>query len=149
MEEKMTRSNPKGRVYWIELFVSGLGVTVCLFLTYFFWRGLADYQNIWLLPGLYFLELTIGSVICFAAYYLQHPFASIISWIYCGILVVFIVLASFTVGLFYTPVFLLFTGLSLYSVLRNRQNLLVRLVIFTLSILFQLAVMLFFVRYFA
>lgn len=145
----MTRSDPKGRGYWFELLVAGLGMAACLVLTYFFWRGLADYQSIWLLPGLYFVELATGSVVCFLAYFLQHPQAATISWIFSGILLVFIVLASFTVGIFYIPVFLIFIGLSLYSVIRQRRNLLVRLVVFTLSMLFQLAVMLVFVRFLA
>jgi len=145
----MEGSNPKNKTNWIELFFSGLGVAFCLLLTYLFWRGLAVYQSIWLLPGLYFMELSIGSVICFVAYFLQHPQASTISWMYSGVLLVFIFLASFTVGLFYTPVFLIFGGVSIYSVIRHRQNLLVKLYIFVFSMLVQLAFMLFFVRFLA
>lgn len=142
-----TRSDPKGRVYWFELLVAGLGMAACLLLTFLFWRGLALYQSIWLLPGLYFVELSVGSVICFIAFLMQHSQAGILAWIFSGIVLVFSVLASFTVGIFYMPVFLIFLGLALYSVIRQRQNWLVRLIIFALSMIFQLAVMLLMIRF--
>jgi len=143
---KMERSDPKNTAYWIELFVSAVGVAVCLLITYFIWRSLAPNQDMWLLPGLYLIELAAGSAICFLAFYLQHPRATTISWIYSGILVVFIVLGSFTVGLLYVSVFLIFAGLSIYSTNRHHQNLLVKLGIFVFSILVQLGFVLFFVR---
>jgi hypothetical protein len=145
----MEASDPKNKANWIELFFSGLGVAVCMLLTILFWRGLAAFQSLWLLPGLYFMELTSASILCFVGYFLQFPGASTLSWMYSGVLLVFIVLASFTVGLFYTQVFLIFFGLSIYSTIRHRQNLPGKLGLFVLSMLVQLALMLFFVRFLA
>jgi len=143
----MERSNLKGRAYQIELFVSGLGLAVCLITNYLIWRSVAPNQGMWLLPGLYFIELAAGAAICFLAYTLQYPGASTISWIYCGVLGAFIVLAGFSVGFLYTPVFLIFAGISIYSTIKDRQNMFTQLGILVLSILVQLAFMLFFVRF--
>lgn len=144
----MKKINPQGRSQKIEVFLSGLGAAGCLLITYFIWSSLSPSQDMWLLPGGYFVELAAGAVICFWAYSRQYSRASTLSWIYCGVLVTFIVLAGFTVGFLYIPVFLIFGGLSIYSVIKHRQKLLIKLGIFALFVLVQLALMLSLIRFF-
>jgi hypothetical protein len=142
MEQKMERSIPENRSGQIEIVISALGSVVCYITTYLIWRSLITYQDFWLLPGLYFIELLLGASICFLAYLLKSPQASTITWIYSGILCVFILLASFTVGILFVPVFLIFTALSLFSTIRQRLNLLPKLGLFLCAGLIQLALML-------
>lgn len=129
----------------IEAYISSAGGVVCGLITYFIWRSLVPYQDVWLLPGIYLLELMAGALISSVAYIQRHPQAATISWIYSGILAVFIVLAGFSVGFLYIPVFLISAGLSIYSVIRRKTKLLPGLGIFVSAGMIQLAFMLVFI----
>jgi len=129
-----------------ELIIAGIGTTVCLVITMAIWSSLVSNQPIWLLPGAYFLELMAGAVICFLAFLISLQRASLISWIYSGILVVFSILTGFTVGLLYFPVFIIFLGLSIYSDLKHKRPILAHLGIFLGAGVIQSGVMLAIVR---
>ena len=141
----MEKSIQQNRSEQIEMVISALGSIVCFLTTYLIWRSFIPYQDFWLLPGFYFIELLLGASICFFAYLLRVPQASTITLIYSGILCAFILLASFSVGILFVPVFLIFAGLSIFTAIRHRQNLLSKLGIFVISVLIQSAFMLFFV----
>lgn len=138
----MKKINPQEGSNRIEVFISGVGSVVCILTTDLIWSSLAPVQGLWLLPGLYFVELMLGAVTCFLAYLRKVPQAAGFSWAYSGLLIVFILLASFSVGFLYLPVLLIFGGLSIYSIFRRKPGLLKPLGIFLVSGLVQLALML-------
>jgi hypothetical protein len=141
----MEKPNLKIRSHFIESFISATGGTVCLMITYYIWSSLVSSQQIWLLPGLYFLELMAGAVICTLAYFKGLPQVATFAWIYNVILAVFILLAGFSVGFFYIPVFLIFVGLSIYSLIRQKLDFLPKLGIFVGAGLVQFLLMMLFV----
>jgi len=138
----MGNSTPEDKASRFELMVAGIGAAVCLVITVTIWISLVSYQPIWLLPGAYFLELMSGAVICFLAYLFWFPRASLISWMYSGVLVVFSVLAGFTVGFLYIPVFIIFGGLSIFSDIKHKKPIFAHLGIFVCAGIIQLGIML-------
>ena len=139
----MEKTNPKNKTGRFEIYFSFLGSVICFITTYFIWRSFIPYQSFWLLPGFYLIELFLGAAICFLAFLMRYRHASTICWIYSGILCVFIFLASFSVGLLYVPVFLVFAMVSIFSTIRLRSILFPKLVMFLCAGLIQLALMLF------
>jgi len=133
LKEKSTR---------VELIISGIGAVACLIFTMALWFSLARYQPIWLLPGAYFLELMITAIVCFLSFIYFFQWAPHLSWIYSGILIVFSMLAGFSVGFLYIPVFLIFMGLSIFSDLKHKKPVMSHFVIFLIAGIIQLGLML-------
>jgi hypothetical protein len=138
----MENSKPKDKSSRFELFIAGLGAAACIAITVTIWISLVSYQSIWLLPGAYFLELMTGAILCILSFLYCFQRASLVSWIYSGVLVVFIVLAGFTVGFLYIPVFIIFGGLSIYSDLKHKKPIFAHLGIFLCAGILQSGVML-------
>lgn len=71
------------------------------------WRNVSTFQDIWPLPGLYFIEFTILPAIATYLAFKDTWIAGQIVWTITGLIASFIILGSMTVGLAYLPVFLL------------------------------------------
>ena len=145
MENKNTKTMG-GR--W-ELFLASLGALVCITITLVIWLDISQYQGTWLLPGSYFLELMAGGVICWILFLTKSHRASLVSWIYSGLITGFMILASFSVGFLFLPVFLLFFGLSIYSDIKNHQKVLIHLGAFLVAAIVQAGLMVVIVGFYA
>jgi len=126
----------------LEKILSGSGMLICILITMIIWTGIGPYQDTLPLPGGYFVELMLGAVICTLALWIQFEDAGLISWIYSGLLAGFIILGLFSVGIFYFPVFLIFTTLSIYSDLKRKKSILVNSAIGLLAGILQVGGML-------
>jgi hypothetical protein len=126
----------------IALILSGTGCLTCIIITAVIGSSLASLQNIWLLPGAYFLEITIGAMAGFLAVLTRHPGASKVLWIYCGTLLVFILMASFSVGFFFIPVLVIFGVVSILLDLKQKKLLPAHLGLFFCGLILQLVLML-------
>lgn len=131
----------------IERMIVDIGTAICITLSLTLWISLASTQSTWLLPGAYFLEFICGAVVCFLVYRNCFEWASLASWIFCGMLLVFSVLAGFTVGIFYFPVFLIYLFLSIYFDIKHKKPLVFHLGIFVCTGLLQLGLMLLAIRF--
>lgn len=142
----MDNSKFWGKSSRFELTIAGIGASVCVVLSITLWISLASTQITWLLPGAYFLELMVGAVACFFAFLFFFNWASLVSWIFSGILIVFCVLTGFSVGLLYFPVFIIFMFLSIFSDIKHKRKLVPHLGLFICAGIIHLGLMLLVIR---
>ena len=102
-----------------ERTIAILGAALCLLLTWRIWSLVAAAQDIWLLPALYFIELTAFSLVCAFLYAVSSPSRHILTWATVGVLTAFSLLGAWTVGLYYVPVAGLFLILAAGDDLRR------------------------------
>jgi hypothetical protein len=131
----------------LERFLAILGAVICLSITILFWLRLSAYQNMWPLPGLYFIEIVALSSISAFVYVRGDPRANFITWGAAGAISAFSILSALSVGLFYLPVALIFAVISITSDLRNTQNIPAHLGIFLIAGIGQWALMFAVVRW--
>lgn len=129
-----------------ELIIAGIGAAACVVFSLTLWISLASTQTTWLLPGAYFLELMVVAVACFFAFLNFFQWASLVSWIFSGILIVFSVLTGFSVGLIYFPIIIFFMFLSIYSDIKHKMKLVPHLGIFICAGIIQLGLMIMVIR---
>jgi hypothetical protein len=108
-------------VHPLERFLAILGALACLVITVAIWRSVSTYQGMWPLPGLYFVELAALSILSAVVFVRGDPAGRNITWAAAGIFLAFSILAGFSVGFFYLPIFLIFAIISVSSNLRHRQ----------------------------
>jgi hypothetical protein len=125
----------------LERFLAILGAIVCLTITILFWWDASAYQPMWPLPGLYFVEMVALSTIGALFFIRSHPRDKYIPWGAAGAIGAFSILAALSVGVFYVPVALIFTIISITSDLRNQQPMTAHLGIFFIAGLAQAALM--------
>ena len=130
------------KVSRLERILAILAVVVCLIITLVFWFTISPYQGMWPLPGLYFVEMVSLSFISTFIFVRGDPRGSLMTWVAAGVISAFSFLGALSVGIFYLPVALMFSVISLASDVRNKQNRPARLGIFLMSVIAQLALML-------
>jgi hypothetical protein len=96
----------------------------------------------WLLPGLYFIEMVALSLISTFIFVRGDPHGSLITWLAAGAIIAFSILGAFSVGFFYLPVALLLGVISITWDVRNKQHILAHLGIFLIAGLGQSILML-------
>lgn len=126
----------------LERFLAILGAMICLTITVLFWWDVSAYQTMWPLPGLYFIEMVALSIISAFLFVRGHPRDNYIPWGTAGAISAFSILAALSVGVFYFPVALIFTIISITSDVRNQQPMTSHVGIFLIAGLAQAALML-------
>jgi hypothetical protein len=126
----------------LERILAILAAVVCLTITLVFWFTISPYQSIWPLPGLYFVEMVSLSFV--STFIIVHgdPRGSLITWAAAGVISAFSFLGAASIGIFYLPVALMFSVISLIWDVRNKQHRLTHLGIFLIAGIMQLALML-------
>ena len=119
-----------------------LAAVLCLIITIAFWVSVSANQPMWPLPGLYFFEMAVLSIVSALTFVRGDSYAPFITWAVAGIVCVFSILGAFSVGFFYIPVALLFVVISVTSDVRNKRHILAHLGIFLIAGVVQAALML-------
>ena len=125
----------------LERILAILAAALCLIITLLFWFSISNYQNIWPLPSLYFIELVAISFISTFIFVRGDPLGSLITWSAAGVITAFSILGAFSIGLFYLPIALLFTAVSITWDVRNKQHLTAHLGIFFIAGIVQSVLM--------
>lgn len=125
----------------LEQLLAILAAVVCLIVTLMFWFSLRAYQNMWLLPGLYFIEMVALSIISAFVFVRGDSRASLITWGAAGIICAFSILGAFSIGFFYLPVALILVVISITWDVRNKQRIPAHLGIFLIAGIVQLVLM--------
>jgi hypothetical protein len=133
----------------LERFLAILGAAACLIVTIMVWLSVSASQNIWPLPGLYFIEMVALSSLGAFTFIRNHPHDKLITWGVAGVLSIFSILGAWSVGLAYAPIALIFVAISVISDVRNKQPILAHLGVFFIAGLVQLVLMLAAIRWLA
>jgi hypothetical protein len=104
MQSMNAHSRAAGR---LERLTAGLAALACMITSLAAWRSISPRQEMWPLPGLYFIELPLVTLIVAAAFAAQASSRSILAWVGLGIVAAFSILGVFSVGMAYVPVALL------------------------------------------
>lgn len=130
----------------LERILAILAAVICLIVTLAFWFSISAHQSMWLLPGLYFIEMVALSLLGALLFMRGGPHVSLTTWGISGVLFAFSILGALSVGLFYIPVALIFVIISITWDLRNKQPIPVHLGIFLIAAILQSALMLVVIR---
>lgn len=130
------------RISRLERILAILAAVVCLTITVVVWFTESPYQNMWPLPGFYFVEIVSLSFISTFIFVRGDPRGSLMTWVAAGVISAVSFLGAASVGLFYLPVALMFIVISLTWDVRNKQNKPARLGIFFIAGIVQLTLML-------
>lgn len=106
----------------LERVLAALAAIVCLVLTIRIWLVVGQDQPMWPLPAAYLLEELALAAAAGVASGLGLSIGPLIIWIATGATSAFAFLASFSVGLFYTPVVLLLLLSGLLAAWRQRRR---------------------------
>jgi len=140
------RSTSRAQRY--EQVVAVLAAAACWILCWKLWASLAAYQDVWLFPALYFIELTALTVVCAAGYLLRVPSRAKIAWGAGGALMAFAVLGAWTVGLYFLPLAVVLLVLGVGTDRREGRNTLAHLGVAGIACLGQAALILLIARMF-
>ncbi|MGE5072538.1 MAG: hypothetical protein ACM3MF_03850 [Anaerolineae bacterium] len=133
-------------VHPIERVLSVLAAGACLFITIAIWRSVSGNQPMWLLPGLYFVEMPAVALLTAAAFLLGVPASARIAWVAAGILLAFAVMGAFSVGLFYLPISVMFILLAVLRTVRQDSSLLRGVLVLLAAAVLQAAFMFLMIR---
>ena len=126
----------------LERILAILAAVVCLAITLVAWFSISPYEDMWPIPGLYFVEIVSLSFISTFIFVRGDPRGSLMTWVAAGVISAFSFLGAASVGCFYLPVALMFSVISLTWDVRNKQNRPARLGIFLIAGIVQSALML-------
>lgn len=98
------------------------------------------------MPGLYFLELPVVTVVVALAFAIEAQSRSLVAWAALGIITAFSILGAFSIGMAYVPVALLLAILAVSSDLREGQPLTIHVGVCLVAAMAQAALMLLAVR---
>ena len=107
-----------------EQILAILGAMACLVITILLWQEITAHQPMWPAPGLYFIEITVVCVASAGLLMRGGVLARALVWVSAGIVLVFSLLAVFSVGVYYFPVALLLIIVALAADIRTRQPML-------------------------
>jgi len=124
-----------------------LAAVVCLIITLVFWFTESPYQNMWPLPGFYFVEIVSLSFISTFIFVRGDARGSLMTWVAAGVMSAISFLGAASVGYFYLPVALMYSVISVTWDVRNKQNKPARLGIFLIAGIVQSALMLAAIRW--
>jgi hypothetical protein len=104
-------------------------------------------QNLWPLPGLYFIEMAVLSLVCaLLAFVADNPLSHFITWVSVGIFTGFSILGAWSVGFFYLPVAVIFAVIAIRSDLRNKRHIAAHIGVWLIAGLVQVILMLVVIR---
>ena len=129
-----------------ERFLAILSAGLCLAATLLLWWNISKVQSMWLLPGLYFVEVVLLGGLGAFSFIRAGPRAKFLAWGAAGALLGFSLLGALSVGLIYLPVALVFLVICVTSAVRNKQNLVAGLGVCLAAGLAQMALMLAVIR---
>ena len=105
----------------VECILAVLAAVACLFLTIGIWRSVSAVQNLWPLPGLYFVELAAVGILSALLFLVGHRCSAMSAWVATGIYLAFTVLGVMSVGLFYLPIAVMFVMVAVVATVRREQ----------------------------
>lgn len=105
-----------------EQIVAALTAVACLVLSLRLLSNLAQFQDVWLLPALYFIELTALCGVCGASFILSMRARAAMAWGAGGAMAAFSILGAWSVGLYYLPLAMVLLALGLLSDRRQQGN---------------------------
>ncbi len=105
----------------LERILAVLAAVACLFLTIGIWRSVSAVQNLWPLPGLYFVELAAVGILSALLFVVGHRSGATSAWVATGIYLAFTVLGILSVGLFYLPIAVMFVMVAVVGTVRREQ----------------------------
>jgi hypothetical protein len=106
----------------VERFFTVLAAIACLVISVYFWIVISRQQAMWPLPALYLIEIMGVGIIAGGCAVFDWAFGGIILWIVIGIQTAFVVLAVWSIGLFYVPVVFLLLAAGIVFEMRKRQR---------------------------
>ena len=112
----------------IEKLLALIIAIVCLVVSIYIWQLVAGHQPMWPLPALYLIEIPTLCIALAAAAVRETPDHTNLTWVAFGAVLAFSLLASFSVGLYYTPIVVLLLLLAILSTWRTRKSALVSIV---------------------
>ena len=108
----------KTRPFERILAIAGAGI--CLVVTVILSGSIGAQQNLWPLPGLYFIEMAVLSLVCaLLAFVADNPLSHFITWVSVGIFTGFSILGAWSVGFFYLPVAVIFAVIGIILCLNS------------------------------
>jgi hypothetical protein len=122
--QHMTERNARSRLASrLEGLAARLAALACIIVSIAAWRSIATYQEMWPLPGLYFVELPLVTVAVAWAFAAHSRLRNLLAWVGLGIVTAFSILGAFSIGMAYAPVALLLGIIAISSDLREGQPL--------------------------
>ena len=118
-----------------------LGTAVCLVVSIYLWQVVSVSQAILPVPGLYLVEIIVLSVAAMLGVIYSPQWGVTLVWAVTGVLMAFVVMGAWSIGLSYLPVAALFALAALLFDRRTAQSLAVHLTVCLLSALAQVALM--------
>ena len=137
-----TKSSPK-TTRPLERILAIAGLIACLVVTAILWLGISAQQPMWPLPGLYFIEMAVLSMVCaLLAFGNGNSRGQFILWGAVGIFIAFSILGAMSVGFFYLPVAIIFGAIAILSDIRKKQPIATHLGVGLLAGIVQVVLML-------
>ncbi len=138
--------------FWIsyvsEIILASFGLAVCIWATVTF--ALRQVNELWPLPGLYFLEIILFAAAALASRVLDigavHSDYGLNTWLAGGILVAFVILGGFSIGPYLFPAMLAFWLGGAIGDIRQRRRILKHLSLALLAGILQAGLMLILIR---
>ena len=131
----------------VERILAIAGLIACLVVTAILWLGISAQQPMWPLPGLYFIEMAVLSMVCaLLAFGNGNSRGQFILWGAVGIFIAFSILGAMSVGFFYLPVAIIFGAIAILSDIRKRQPIAVHFGVCLIAGMVQVVLMLAAVR---
>jgi len=142
-------SKPSGTktTHPLERILAIVGATICLVVTVILWASIGALQSMWPLPGLYFLEMAVLSVVCVLLVFFNGDLRGrLLLWGAVGIFIGFSILGAWSVGFIYLPVAIIFSVIAIRSDLRNKRHIAVHIGVCLIAGIVQVALMLAVIR---
>jgi len=135
----------------LERILSSIAVAICLIECIWLGQALSHQQPVWPLPAMYLIEAGIVSLICWLSvlYSGAKPssFSASVTWAAIGILVAFVIMGLWSIGLLFIPVTVLFFITAILIDIRQNNSVILHLGVGALAALAQVALMLFVIRF--
>jgi hypothetical protein len=145
-------SSPASSTLKFERILAVIGTGLCLIVSVLVWLTFSTQQSMWPLPDLYLLEILAASILGVWCLWGDEPELSplrgILTWVTVGILFAFVIMASFSIGLWFLPVAILFVVAAILADRRKGYNLAVHLGIGLAAAFIQATLMIIIIRLF-
>lgn len=134
----------------LERLLAVIGTVLCLVAAVLVWQVLRAQQPVWPLPGLYLLEMLAASILGTWSIWNDESRPALmretVTWVTVGILYGFVIVGTFSVGLWFAPAASLIVFAAILSDLRQGHKLILNLSIGLVSVFAQAALMLAVIR---
>jgi hypothetical protein len=107
-----------------EIFIAFVTGITCLGLTGYLAVQISSFQDLWLIPGLYLIQLAIFTCVAVYLIWRDYPSAASIMWAVTGVMFGFIIITGFSIGPAYWIVAILCLLTGIVISLRRKLNLL-------------------------